>query len=47
MSHQHEWAYSDQGVHWCSLDYEPGCTATLHDNPCDHPEEHQEGGEPE
>lgn len=42
MNHQHEWAYTDQGVHWCSLDYEPDCTATrVHDSPCDHPEEHQ------
>lgn len=43
MTHQHEWHYGDQGVHWCALDYEPECTATLHDAPCDHPEEHQEG----
>lgn len=42
MNHQHEWAYTDQGVHWCSLDYEPDCTATeIHDVPCDHPEEHE------
>jgi len=38
--HRHVWIYGDQGVHWCRRGTDAGCSASLHDFPCDHPEEH-------